>query len=153
MNKLEFRKRTLVADKKLNARSRSFYDIIVDGQSLFDQFVDSDSRYASIFGFYDSRRENIPVIEQYLLRKKSEQETGRHLLFVCPECGDIGCGAITVEVEKTNEVYIWKNFAHENDSFDLDESSFIDYPALTFDKDQYENVLSVIFKSRLTDNF
>jgi hypothetical protein len=32
------------------------------------------------------------------------------MLYVCPECGDIQCGAMTVEITKTGNTYTWQNF-------------------------------------------
>jgi hypothetical protein len=38
----------------------------------------------------------------------------RVLLYICPECGDIGCGAYSAHIVKTDSGYIWENFAYEN---------------------------------------
>jgi hypothetical protein len=35
-------------------------------------------------------------------------------IYVCGECGDLGCGAITAIVERTPEGFVWRNFAFEN---------------------------------------
>jgi hypothetical protein len=35
-------------------------------------------------------------------------------LFVCSECGDLGCGAITVRISRDARVVQWHDFAYEN---------------------------------------
>ncbi|MEH2541929.1 hypothetical protein V1278_005049 [Bradyrhizobium sp. AZCC 1577] len=35
-------------------------------------------------------------------------------LFVCPECGDLACGAITVFVSRNDVVVQWSDFAYDN---------------------------------------
>jgi hypothetical protein len=35
-------------------------------------------------------------------------------MFICSEGGDLGCGAITVIVEKHNGAIVWRNFGYEN---------------------------------------
>ena len=149
MNELKFINRTLQEDKKRNAEARDFFDLIVDGNSLFDQFVDAESDLASSFGFYNDAKLNIQIVNEFLKIQKSELESERTMLFVCRECGDIGCGAITVEIEKKDNSYIWKNFARENDSFELIPSDFIDFEILEFDKLKYETELNNLKKNWL----
>lgn len=35
------------------------------------------------------------------------------MLYVCPECGDIGCGAITVNILDLGDRIVWRDFAYE----------------------------------------
>lgn len=37
------------------------------------------------------------------------------MIYVCPECGDIGCGAITLTITKHENYFIWQDFCYEND--------------------------------------
>ena len=39
----------------------------------------------------------------------------RRPLYVCNDCGDVGCGAITAVVERVGGVIIWRAFGFEND--------------------------------------
>ncbi len=39
---------------------------------------------------------------------------GRLALLVCPECGDIGCQAITAKIARIDATYLWKEFRLEN---------------------------------------
>lgn len=38
----------------------------------------------------------------------------RAVLFGCPECSDLACGAITVLVSRDEDSVKWSDFAHEN---------------------------------------
>ena len=51
---------------------------------------------------------------QLLLKMPPDLPSGRVPLYVCRCCGDLGCGALTVQVEKTEGYFIWRDFAYEN---------------------------------------
>ena len=36
-------------------------------------------------------------------------------LYVCPECGSLGCGAVSLQVDVLDDVVIWRDFAMERD--------------------------------------
>lgn len=50
---------------------------------------------------------------QMLLMEPSDFPSGRVALYVCECCADLGCGAITVQVERVNESFAWSKFAFE----------------------------------------
>lgn len=52
--------------------------------------------------------------KQLLLKEDSELESKRVPLYVCNCCGDLGCGALTVSVEKNDDHFIWSDFGYEN---------------------------------------
>jgi hypothetical protein len=35
-------------------------------------------------------------------------------LYVCPECGDLDCGAVSLVVERGPAVVIWRDFAFQS---------------------------------------
>ncbi len=43
----------------------------------------------------------------------TELAPGRVPLDVCPECADIGCGALTVHVARRGSEFVWSDFGHE----------------------------------------
>ncbi|MEO8233865.1 MAG: hypothetical protein ABI549_00495 [Flavobacterium sp.] len=142
MNKIEFIKRTFEADKKKNIKPIFFYDVLIDGISLFDELECDENNSVCIFGYYDKKNLNIDIINQFLKTKPSELDTGRISLFICRECGDIGCGATTIDIQKNENSYIWKKFAHENNSFELTEFDYLDVQPKEFKKNEYENALN-----------
>ena len=54
------------------------------------------------------------MVAQLTLCAKPESETGQVLIYVCPECGDIGCGAYSVLVERDQGTYVRRQFSYEN---------------------------------------
>jgi hypothetical protein len=51
-------------------------------------------------------------------------------LYVCPECGDLGCGALTAKVGRDGDYIVWSDFAFETgldvDPPDLNRSHLAD---------------------------
>jgi len=52
--------------------------------------------------------------KQLLLLASPEMESGRSLIYVCPECADVGCGAYGCKIKKEDGFYVWESFAYEN---------------------------------------
>jgi hypothetical protein len=64
---------------------------------------------------------------------------GRVVLYVCPECGDLGCGAVTAVVESADGEVVWRDFGWQNDyepGVDLD--MFKGVGPFHFEASQYE---------------
>lgn len=57
---------------------------------------------------------NKSFAKQLLLKEQSELESKRVPLYVCNCCGDLGCGALTVKVEKIDGYFVWSDFGYEN---------------------------------------
>ena len=102
---------------------RDYLDFVVNGQSLHDLLKTGDN-IGCLGWFPSSIEENI--LEQLRTNLLSDLGNDRYPIYVCAECGDIGCGAITVQIEKTEQGYIWKNFGYEND-YDESMSDFESY--------------------------
>jgi hypothetical protein len=52
--------------------------------------------------------------KQLLLLELPEMDSGRCLIYLCPECADVGCGAYGCIVKKDEDFYVWESFAYEN---------------------------------------
>ena len=66
------------------------------------------------------------------------------MIFVCPECGDLGCGAITCEVIREADTVVWQRFGFEND-YDEKMSDFDSYSSIglfRFDREHYRELLA-----------
>jgi hypothetical protein len=129
---------------------RVYLDFIVDGRSLGQRLgVGTTRDLAGCIGWQaDSlswgEQEEQKLLEQLLLDRPSDLETGRTMLYVCPECGfDIGCGAITAVVEETNGLVVWRDFGFEmdpptdEDEPPFDHEGFEEIGPIRFNKDQY----------------
>ncbi|MCT1459619.1 hypothetical protein M3G03_08720 [Aestuariimicrobium sp. p3-SID1156] len=65
---------------------------------------------------------------------------GRAELYVCRECGDLGCGALTVNIERGGQLVHWSQFGWEDD---LSESyASVESPMeFTFEASAYDETL------------
>ncbi|MBL7931258.1 MAG: hypothetical protein JNL60_05135 [Bacteroidia bacterium] len=120
---------------------RKYVDFIVSGQSLGQTFGLPDFDLIGIFGWTENNDEENKQLDEFLGKRSSDLETGRTMFYVCPECGDIGCGAITAKIVMTENKVIWKDFGYENN---YNEPTLADYKAilpLEFDKADYVKTL------------
>ena len=91
-------------------------DFQIDGESLLHILVQehgghSDFMGAFVQGFPESQRD---IARQLRLQAEPSTDSGRVLLYICPECGDIGCGAYSARVSRDQGTYSWSDFAYEN---------------------------------------
>ena len=108
---------------------------LVDGVSLYDQLRVGDQVTPLGCWLPDSEREYI----QQLLAA-----SGRVPLYVCAECGDLGCGAITALVERTPDGFVLRDFAFENnyDASITDAESYRAAGPFAFNRTEYWRVLN-----------
>ena len=119
---------------------QQYLDFVIDGQSLGDLLNVADR--VGCLG-WDAPEYQTELIAVLRLEKPSSLETGRAMIYVCPECGDIGCGAITVQIEETEHHFVWHRFGYEND-YDPSTSELVEYAAFgpfVFDKADYRRAL------------
>ena len=120
---------------------QKYLDFTIDGQSLGELLQVGDMIGCLGWGKPEYEGEAAQVL---LLNAPSSLETGRAMLYICPECGDIGCGAITVQVEMTEEYFVWRGFGYEND-YDLsmlELSQYQEFGPYFFNKAVYRDTLS-----------
>ncbi|CAB1083838.1 hypothetical protein D1AOALGA4SA_11372 [Olavius algarvensis Delta 1 endosymbiont] len=87
---------------------------LVNGQSLYEMLGVARLDLVSIFS-PENQEWNQESAEVFLKTKESDLDNGRIILYVCFECGDIGCGAVTLKIVKTETEYTWSEFGYEND--------------------------------------
>lgn len=116
-------------------RERFFYDFIIDGKSLLKKFLGN----ADMIGCFSQAIDSSEVYSQLLCLSTPTLLSGRVLLYNCPECGDIGCGAIACKVSRAENTYVWSDFAYENGYSEPDPLGNVG--PFTFKAEQYENVL------------
>jgi len=120
---------------------RHFLDFVVDGQTLWE-VVGKKRDQVSILCAEHSAEETARAVGRLLLREKACPPNGRCSLFVCSECGDLGCGTITAVVGRQGETITWEAFGYENtyeDKIWLDEYSSVG--TFTFEATAYESIL------------
>ena len=67
--------------------------------------------------------------------------SGRVALYVCPLCGDLGCGALAARVVRDGPDIIWQDFAMEDDAQVQKEIERLG--PFRFDFEQYRDALTV----------
>jgi hypothetical protein len=124
-------------------RERHTFDLVVNGISLFRETGASKSDMCGSladphFEPEAARRFNDEVLGN-LGAKLSVGGAHRVALFVCPECGDLGCGAVTALVSRRAHSVRWSDFAFEND---YDSLSPIDgVEVFEFEWPQYKSAI------------
>jgi hypothetical protein len=98
-------------------RVERFLDIVVDGVSLHK--LVSHGRPGSItpMGAIPVEEEIDKYVSRLLGDLPPDSWAEQCCIFICPGCGDIDCGAITVKVEKHDNVIVWSDFAFEYPDF------------------------------------
>jgi hypothetical protein len=98
-------------------RERHSFDFVVNGVSLFK--ATQASRYDMCGSLSNSQFER--EVARLINRRTASMLTSdvpfgghRVALFVCPECGDFACGAVTTRVSRTELGVQWSDFAYEN---------------------------------------
>ncbi|WP_184509145.1 hypothetical protein [Terracoccus luteus] len=87
--------------------------------------------------------ETVAAIKRLLGDAPGDLPDGRVSLYVCPECGDLGCGAVTARLTFDADVVTWQAIGHQTDYAEAasglgDDGMFYD---LAFDRASYEHVL------------
>jgi hypothetical protein len=86
---------------------------------------------------------NNETARQLLGLAAPELPSGRVPILVCEECGDVGCGAIAVRIERQANSIVWADWAQENGR---DAPTALEWPVyperLEFEVGEYEKVLS-----------
>jgi hypothetical protein len=95
---------------------RTSVDFLIDGQALLAWLVKLGGGHADFMGCFVLGFAERNQAKRASLTGQSPPETneGRVLLYVCPECGDIGCGAYAARVHVGTELVEWSDFAYEN---------------------------------------
>ena len=107
---------------------RDYLDFVVDGQSL-GALVGGD--LVSCLGWMIPN-ENDAALRRLLLDAPADLPNERRILYVCPECGDIGCGAITLQVDREGEFVTWRNFGYENNYEEIQTQGYEEILTIPF---------------------
>lgn len=120
-------------------QERHSVDFTVNGESLLDKLVKSDGGHADFMGcmVLGFPEQNAQAVNMLVCVQPPDSESGRVLFYVCPECGDLGCGAYGAFVERTGSTYVWRDFAYENG---CDDPRFLtDIGPFVFESTLYES--------------
>jgi hypothetical protein len=118
---------------------RRYLDFAIDGVALSSRF---DADFISPLGWFVVQ-EQVATIDRLLRRKPPDLAHGRTSLYICPECGDLGCGAVTVLVEGGPGVVVWSDFGIQNNYEDVvHREGFEGIGPFTFDGALYHGLFA-----------
>ncbi|WP_101317318.1 hypothetical protein [Aeromonas sobria] len=119
-------------------QERRSVDFTVNGTSLLSTIVKIDGGHADFMGclVHGFPKQNAQAVERFTCAASPDSESGRILLYICPECGDIGCGAYSAFIEHGGGTYVWRDFAYENGY--EDPRPILGVGPYTFETKQYE---------------
>jgi hypothetical protein len=120
---------------------RDYLDFVIDGVPL-SSLLRGDVISRLGWGARDSQ---MAAIDRLRGRRDSDLPGQRTSLYVCPECGDLGCGAVSLVVEAGRRVVIWKAFGFQNDYEDgVDAVGFEDVGPFTFEGLAYHRLMVLL---------
>ncbi|MFT8232767.1 hypothetical protein ACLNBI_14575 [Pseudomonas guariconensis] len=95
---------------------RCFSDFRIDGRSLLEILATAGGGHSDFMSGFVSgfSEQNLRFANSLLRCEQPEVEPYRVLIYICPECGDIGCGAYSVQIRRLSTEIIWEAFAYEN---------------------------------------
>ncbi|GAB2849122.1 oxidoreductase [Streptomyces deserti] len=102
---------------------RDFMDFVVDGRPLLFQLSDLDA--------VSPLASDVPPaiftaqVRSLLLETDPPLPGGRYVIYGCPECEDLACGAVTAAIERDGDDFVWRDFAWQTDEHaDLDLNGY-----------------------------
>jgi hypothetical protein len=135
---LEWRDRRL--DGAAGRTVRRFLDFVVDGHSLYDR-IEED--LVSCLGWLESEEDERAA--QRLLGVEPPDIDDRVAVYICPEDGDVYCGAVTAVVGRRGNVVEWRALARTEMDWTKGRwhhEPLTGMPQLGFDATQYEQVIA-----------
>ncbi|WP_217142330.1 oxidoreductase [Streptomyces sp. AC627_RSS907] len=88
---------------------RDFVDFVVDGRPLLFRLADLDA--------VSPLASDVPPaifteqVRSLLLETEAPLPGGRYVIYGCPECEDLACGAVTAVIRRDGEDFVWRDFA------------------------------------------
>ncbi|MFF1704678.1 oxidoreductase [Streptomyces sp. NPDC058252] len=120
---------------------RDFVDFIVDGRPLLFQLSDLDA--------VSPLASDVPPaiftaqVRGLLLEAEAPLEGGRYVIYGCPECESLECGAVTAAIEKDGDDYVWRDFAWQTDErADLERNGYHGIGPFLFHGAEYRSALN-----------
>ncbi|GAA3378375.1 oxidoreductase [Streptomyces sannanensis] len=119
---------------------RDFLDFIVDGRPLLFQLSDLDA--------VSPLASDVPPaiftshVRRLLLETEAPLDGGRYIIYGCPECETLECGAVTAVIERSGDDVVWRDFAWQTDEHaDLELNGYHGIGPFRFRGDQYRAAL------------
>ncbi|MEW2397354.1 oxidoreductase [Streptomyces sp. NPDC046862] len=119
---------------------RDFVDFIVDGRPLLFQLSDLDA--------VSPLASDVPPaiftaqVRSLLLEADAPLTDGRYVIYGCPECEDLACGAVTAVIEQDGDDYVWRDFAWQTEeAADVERNGYHGIGPFRFHGPEYRGAL------------
>ncbi|MDQ0752766.1 hypothetical protein QF034_006997 [Streptomyces africanus] len=129
---------------------RDFVDFIVDGRPLLFRLSDLDA--------VSPLASDVPPaiftaqVRSLLLESPAPLPGGRYVVYGCPECEDLACGAVTAVIQPDGEDVIWRDFAWQTDEHaDLELNGYHGIGPFRFRGAEYRAALSALLGGSAPD--
>ena len=115
-------------------------DFLISGTSLFEIFSNLGFDCVPCLDWLTSAEDD--AAKARLLKETDpDLPSGNVSLFICPLCGDLGCGAIGVKILKEQGFVTWEQFAFENDYDPESYEPISQIGPFKFDYNQYKSAI------------
>ncbi|MDT0608922.1 oxidoreductase [Streptomyces lancefieldiae] len=122
---------------------RDFVDFIVDGRPLLFRLSDLDA--------VSPLASDVPPaiftaqVRSLLLETEAPLPGGRYVIYGCPECEDLACGAVTAVIRRDGEDFVWRDFAWQTgEHADLDLNGYHGIGPFRFPGAEYRAALAAL---------
>ncbi|MFI0959890.1 oxidoreductase [Streptomyces sp. NPDC021080] len=122
---------------------REFVDFIVDGHPLLSRLCD--------LGAVSPLASDVPPAiftaqaRGLLLEAGAPLHGGRYVIYGCPECESVECGAVTALVERDGDDYVWRDFAWQTgERADLERNGYHGVGPFRFHGPEYRDALNAL---------
>ncbi|MFI5805215.1 oxidoreductase [Streptomyces sp. NPDC051561] len=119
---------------------REFLDFIVDGRPLLHQLADLDA--------VSPLASDVPPaiftthLRRLLLEAAPPLPGRRYVIYGCPDCESLECGAVTAVIERDGPDIVWRDFAWQTtDTIDPARDGYQGIGPFRFDADTYRTEL------------
>src|SRR5258708_34764022 len=120
---------------------RWFFDLVVNGVSLWERLGKPHDMVSVLCADFVASK-TLNAVDRLLLKSEADFPNDRRSLFVCSECGDLGCGAITVSIKRTDDSVVWSDFGYQNNyEAGVFRDDYQDVGPFAFEFQQYESTL------------
>ncbi len=118
---------------------RRFFDFVVDGVSLLSKCLAEGLDEVGCLG-WGGRALHSDAQARLLVESPGDFADGRVSLFVCPECGDLGCGAVSARVRREGRSVVWEEIGWQT-NYEDGWRSIDNLGPYSFDFEQYRSVI------------
>ncbi|MCL7425959.1 oxidoreductase [Streptomyces sp. YS415] len=125
---------------------RDFVDFIVEGRPLLFQLSDLDA--------VSPLASDVPPaiftaqVRGLLLEADPPLPDGRYVIYGCPECESLGCGAVTAAIDRAGDDFVWRDFAWQTDErADLERNGYHGIGPFRFRGAEYRTALASLLEA------